>query len=642
MVIMKLDMENLTPTNNESPSTDVTEAKIKLPTKVVKIKDISKLSEVLEDVDTEDEKLVLDLRSIPEFDMQVKVLVDSVACRPERVAQVWLPDTQQKKFKELVSRLDKRVETRHLVQQCLLLEPGLEEEQALHLAGRLATMYQVFSGLGSLVKAHPVFEHHTTGAMVIIETRAAKPRQHEEAGGEVEEVASTQSQVEPDRKEIKRRRPHEKTFKKVRKFLRDATENGSSLEQLARSGAPADDKCFLCLKCEAYVLRRGLCEACTQLNQRMIEAKTDLTGKFAIVTGGRIKIGFHAALRLLRDGCFVIVTTRFPVNGWKVFSEVADFPTWKARLRILALDLQDLEAITTFLNHVQATVPHIDILINNAAQTLSRPPAFYNYLHKEAQGILTGPEDSSLREVCSELPPSYMPSLAGEGMGQEKEQEAEVKGEPNEEYQPPVKQARGEEGEASLALHSTSRYFPVGRLDEEGQQVDLRAHNSWTLGLQEVPLRELLQTLTINSVAPFLLISRLTPLLQKSPSTRKFIVNVSAMEGQFSRASKGCKHPHTNMAKAALNMLTRTSGLELQLDSIYMTAVDTGWCTDERPHATHYGEERHQECVKGFQVPLSHEDGAARVYHPVWQGLEELHEQPYFAVFLKNFKPHPW
>jgi len=119
-------------------------------------------------------------------------------------------------------------------------------------------------------------------------------------------------------------------------------------------------------------------------------------------------------------------------------------------------------------------------------------------------------------------------------------------------------------------------------------------------------------------------------------------VNVSAMEGQFGRASKGCKHPHTNMAKAALNMLTRTSGLELQLDNIYMTAVDTGWCTDERPHATHYGEDRHQECVKGFQVPLSHEDGAARVYHPVWQGLEEEHTQPYFAVFLKNFKPHPW
>jgi len=470
-------------------------------------------------------------------------------------------------------------------------------------------------------------------------------------------VASVQSQVEPDRKEIKRRRPHEKTFKKVRKFLREAEEAGEEVALAAKGGA-VDDKCFLCLKTEAWVLRRGLCQACEELNTRMLQVKSDLSGKFAIVTGGRIKIGLHTALRLLRDGAFVIVTTRFPVSGWKVFSEQADYQEWKARLRILALDLQDLSAIASFLACVEATVPHIDILVNNAAQTLSRPPAFYNYLHREAVEVLAGPGGEVLREVCTNLPSSYTPAVVVE------EEQGGVK-EQGSVGEPPAKQARAEEGgrvvdggggaggngesvdgsvalsKGAVALASEQRYFPLGRLDEEGQQVDLRGHNSWTLGLQEVPLQELLQTLTVNSVAPFLLISRLTPLLQRSPSTRKFIVNVSAMEGQFARVSKGCKHPHTNMAKAALNMLTRTSGLELQLDSVFMTAVDTGWCTDERPHATHYGQERHQECVKGFQVPLSHEDGAARVYHPVWHGLQD-HHQPYFATFLKNFKPHPW
>jgi len=624
---------------------------------VIVIDDVGVLAETLENL-KEGEERVLDLRSVSEEALAVKVVVEALTTRPDTVGQLWIPNLQ-KKFKEFVSRFEKRLETKGLVSRTLMLSPDVELEECFTLGKRLATMYEVLSGLGNLVSAHPVFEHHTQGAMVIIETRAAKSRKVAMDGNaeDVEVVESVDSQVQPDRKEIKRRRPHEKTFRKVRKFLREATENAENVDRLAKSGNPVDDKCFLCMKCEPFVLRRGLCEACTQLNQRMIEVKTNLTGKFAIVTGGRIKIGFHTAVRLLRDGCFVIVTTRFPVNGWKVYSELADFVSWKHRLRILALDLQDLANINKFLEDVKTTIPHLDILINNAAQTLSRPKAFYNYLHMEAQGVLTGPKDTSLKEVCPNLPPDYWPSLAMEppngekaaNMSDEVEPDLETVGHNGKEsYQPPVKQSRQETGvihtnqPGQIALNSTSRFFPVGLLDEEGQQVDLRSRNSWTHGLQEVPLGELLETLTINSVAPFLLISKLMSLLQKSPHARKFIVNVSAMEGQFGRASKGCKHPHTNMAKAALNMLTRTSGLELQLDNIYMTAVDTGWCTDERPHATHYGEERHQECVKGFQVPLSHEDGAARVYHPVWQGLEEEHTQPYFAVFLKNFKPHPW
>jgi len=619
---------------------------------VVKVvSDLARVGEILEEVETEKEKLVLDMRSLPEEEMQVKLLVEGLTCRVQRVAQLWLPNLP-KKFKELMSRLQKRQETKGLVGGVVMAEASLKQEECFALARKVANMYKVFSDdLADVVAAHPVFEHHAPGAMVIIETRASKPRV--QPGVDGEEVESVESAIEPDRKEIKRRRPHEKTFRKVRKFLREAEENGETGDLNSKGGGPADDKCFLCLKSEAHVLRRGLCKDCTELNQKMIEVKADLRGKFAIVTGGRIKIGLRIALRLLRDGCFVIVTTRFAVNGWKVFSEQPDFGSWSQNLRILPLDLQDLNAINAFLESVNAMVPHVDILINNAAQTLSRPAAFYKYLHVEATAVLEGPDAERIKEVCTTLDVSKVVE-AGKSLELQRPDStsfarcqskagSEVLSEVDEAEEsdlaePPVKLARSE-GEVCRA--SEQRFFPLGRLDEEGQQVDLRHANSWTLGLQEVPLSELLQTLTVNSVAPFLLISRLTPLLQRSPSPRKFIVNVSAMEGQFGRVSKGCKHPHTNMAKAALNMLTRTSGLELQLDRIYMTAVDTGWCTDERPHATHYGEERHQECVKGFQVPLSHEDGAARVYHPVWHGLQE-NCQPYFATFLKNFKPHPW
>ena len=88
------------------------------------------------------------------------------------------------------------------------------------------------------------------------------------------------------------------------------------------------------------------------------------------------------------------------------------------------------------------------------------------------------------------------------------------------------------------------------------------------------------------------------------------------MEGQFSRRYKGAGHPHTNMAKAALNMLTRTSSGEMfETDRILMTAVDTGWITDERPH-----QEKLRIAAEGWHAPLDLVDGAARVYDPIVLG----------------------
>jgi NAD(P)-dependent dehydrogenase (short-subunit alcohol dehydrogenase family) len=141
-----------------------------------------------------------------------------------------------------------------------------------------------------------------------------------------------------------------------------------------------------------------------------------------------------------------------------------------------------------------------------------------------------------------------------------------------------------------------------------------------------------------NSIAPFLLVSRLRPALAAAAATatsgRAYVVNVSAMEGQFSRGYKGPGHPHTNMAKAALNMLTRTSAKELLAAGILMTSVDTGWITDERPQPT-----RTRLAEEGFHAPLDLVDGAARVYDPIVRGEagEDVH-----GVFLKDYAPAPW
>ena len=127
---------------------------------------------------------------------------------------------------------------------------------------------------------------------------------------------------------------------------------------------------------------------------------------------------------------------------------------------------------------------------------------------------------------------------------------------------------------------------------------------------------EMLEVQLCNVTAPFLLVSRLRGAMKRSTARRKYIVNVSAMEGQFSRAYKGPGHPHTNMAKAALNMMTRTSAQEmLDSDGILMTAVDTGWITDERPHFT-----KVRLMEEGFHAPLDLVDGAARVYDPIVMG----------------------
>jgi NAD(P)-dependent dehydrogenase (short-subunit alcohol dehydrogenase family) len=339
--------------------------------------------------------------------------------------------------------------------------------------------------------------------------------------------------------------------------------------------------CYMCKNRYTVVdaFYHQLCPDCASFSRAKREARTDLTGRSALLTGGRAKIGMYIALRLLRDGAHTTITTRFPNDAVRRFAAMGDSADWLHRLRIVGIDLRDPAQVVALADTVAAQGP-LDILINNAAQTVRRAPGSYAAL-VEAE-----------RTPASEL---------------------------------------------ALAARSASpdRIAAGTAIDAGGLLPDTASVNSWTQRVHEVDAMELLEVQLCNQTAPFILVSRLRPAMAASRARRKYVVNVSAMEGQFSRAYKGPGHPHTNMAKAALNMLTRTSAAEmLEQDGILMTAVDTGWITDERPHPT-----KLRLAEEGFHAPLDLVDGAARVYDPIVRGEsgEDLH-----GCFLKDYSPSNW
>lgn len=399
-------------------------------------------------------------------------------------------------------------------------------------------------------------------------------------------------------------------------------------------------KCYICKQpyTEIEAFYHQLCPSCAAINHGKRDARTDLTGKRALLTGGRAKIGMHIALRLLRDGAHTTITTRFPRDAARRFASLPDAAEWIDRLHIVGIDLRDPSQVIALADSVAARGP-LDILINNAAQTVRRSPGSYSLLaDAESQPLPAGrfPQTETLGHP-TELHPRALQSSFGEGGA------VSLAALPHDALAGTVAAGLAQHLTASdltaLAMapgsSSLEKHADGSAIDAGGLVPDVTQVNSWVQHVQEVDPVEMLEVQLCNSTAPFILISRLRSSLAASPARRTYVVNVSAMEGQFSRRYKGPGHPHTNMAKAALNMLTRTSAGEmLETDGILMTAVDTGWITDERPHFT-----KLRMAEEGFHAPLDLVDGAARVYDPIVRG--EAGEDLY-GCFLKDYEPGDW
>ena len=402
--------------------------------------------------------------------------------------------------------------------------------------------------------------------------------------------------------------------------------------------------CYVC-KTEFHELHHfydQMCPPCAQLNYDKREQTADLRGRVALVTGGRVKIGYQAAIKLLRAGAEVIVATRFPRDAARRFAREPDAADFALRLHVYGIDLRHTPSVERWCDHLLATLPRLDALINNACQTVRRPAGWYDHVaagefddfaalpaaerpllernRALAEGADAGMVTRRVTGIGAGLGEGIVVAGGGDALRAGLWKSAVL-------AQVPV---------LAEDLERGGHLYPAGRVDADLQQVDLRDFNSWRMTLAEVPTAELLEVHLVNAVAPFVLNARLRPLLARVAARDAHVVNVSAMEGQFYRRWKTDKHPHTNMAKAALNMMTRTSAADYVRDGIHMNSVDTGWVTDEDPAVHAVRKTR----IHGFHPPLDIVDGAARIVDPVFDGANTGNHL--WGLFLKDYKPAPW
>ena len=409
------------------------------------------------------------------------------------------------------------------------------------------------------------------------------------------------------------------------------------------------------------------------------------------------RVRYATALRLLRLGAEVVVTTRFPKDCLRRYAREPDAGEWVGRLWVCGVDFRAVPAVVALGETLAARFPRIDIIINNAAQTVRRPAAHYaglvaaeeTALPPSLQGRLLQATDAvALQRIASDDLPGLTPALpqaSAESVGASTDAVPETGAETETETGAGAGIGRAPTGNGNSCAEVASVSASAGGGTEALQAPteeppDRRAATSWTAQLGEISWVEGLEVQLVNAMAPFTLLSALKPCLlagpapppagapspgrppipatpaevlsgaparvpphKNSPEWRRglarqmrFVVNVTSQEGSFrGPGAKGPAHPHTNMAKASLNMMTCSVADALARDGVAVVSVDTGWISRMKPEAL-------AEAQPHLQVtpPLTAEDGAARVLDPILSALNGA--PPVTGCLLRNFQPVDW
>lgn len=468
------------------------------------------------------------------------------------------------------------------------------------------------------------------GGAALLLRRLKKVRRKTSRRRDQEMVASAAIRQKRTEKEYGRYLPGQATAKETNANAQEANAKAQEANAKALEVGTLDRRriCYACKRpyLELHHFYDAMCPDCGDFQYAKRGHSADLAGRTMLVTGGRVKIGFQIALKLLRSGATVLATSRFPRDAAYRYSIEDDFHEWSQRLRIYSSDFRSLAAVNGMCELIASETDSLNGLINNAAQTIRRPPQYYRHLlEREAESL------PALSRSAADL--IAWGSRCNADAGDTGETQAML-------ASPDVGSPATSALMSQFPLIGSDQefaadVFPTGKFDCDGQQVDARPLNSWTMPISEVSTAELLEVHAVNTFVPFVLIQRLESLLLNSPHQDRYVVNVNAMEGQLNTHMKTPRHPHTNMAKAGMNMVTRTCGEPFARRGIYMNSVDTGWVTNEFPLQRTRKMEN-----EGFEPPLDEIDGASRVLDPIFQGVGG--DEYVYGKFLKDYRETTW
>jgi NAD(P)-dependent dehydrogenase (short-subunit alcohol dehydrogenase family) len=445
-------------------------------------------------------------------------------------------------------------------------------------------------------------------------------------------------------KGINLRTPLEDIFLALNTQLQDPSPPKKSSEPPLTSSSHrrSQKKCYICQFrfFTPHPHYPSLCNPCGQFNlassSLSLPSALSLKSRNALVTGGRLNLGYHTALRLLRCGARVIVSTRYPRDAESRYTHEKDFPIWRDSLRIVGADFRAAADVFSLVDIVKSQLRrwnddgeiHLDILINNAAQTLTDPLEVERQaVRKEAQLEIEGRDATNHLQLS---PSRYQAQIRG---GVQSTQLLAFESEP---------EAVVESKSLMDAGHTPEINLPTGSSHNTSlMTAPNHGKSSWMQTLHQIPYEDVISAHSVNTFVPLILIRELLPLmgsLRTTPGPKKplaYIINVSSREGIFesspNSSSKQGHHVHTNLSKAALNMLTETeAGPAWRARRVAMNTVDPGYMSAAPEIEAHWKKQGREAC------PIGWEDGAGRVLWPI-AVCERGECNPIWGRFLKHF-----